>query len=243
MRPPALDSPQSYCSPGRASATATVSSRASRRWRSWRERSPKSGMMAVRYDKRGNGQSGGRSESATVSDFAEDVRAVVRWLEKRPDVDPKRIAVVGHSEGAWVGLLAASRERRIAAVVSIAGPSTTGAELVLEQQRLALEQTEVAGRGARQENRPSAADPLGGADRQGLGHGARLNCAKRPTHPGSKACWHSIRRRCSTMFASRCCSCMARWTVRFPWSTSSACRTWRARRASRSRSRWSSFAA
>ena len=98
-----------------------------------------SGMMAVRYDKRGNGQSGGRSESATVSDFAEDVRAVVRWLEKRPDVDPKRIAVVGHSEGAWVGLLAASRDRRIAAVVSVAGPSTTGAELVLEQQRLALD--------------------------------------------------------------------------------------------------------
>ena len=98
------------------------------------------GMLAVRYDKRGNGQSGGRSESATLSDFAEDVRAVVRWLEKRQDVDPKRIAVVGHSEGAWVGLLAASRERRIAAVASIAGPSTTGAELVLEQQRHALDQ-------------------------------------------------------------------------------------------------------
>jgi pimeloyl-ACP methyl ester carboxylesterase len=98
------------------------------------------GMLAVRYDKRGNGQSGGRSESATVADFAEDVRVVVRWLEKRPDVDPKRIAVVGHSEGAWVGLLAAARERRIAAVVSIAGPSSTGAELVLEQQRRALDQ-------------------------------------------------------------------------------------------------------
>jgi dienelactone hydrolase len=98
------------------------------------------GMMAVRYDKRGNGQSGGRSESATISDFAEDVRAVVRWLEKRQDVDPKRIAVVGHSEGAWVGMLAATREKRIAAVVSIAAPSTTGAELVLEQQRHALEQ-------------------------------------------------------------------------------------------------------
>jgi len=98
-----------------------------------------SGMIAVRFDKRGNGQSGGRSESATVTDFAEDVRAIVRWLEKRPDVDPKRIAVAGHGEGAWIGLLAAARDRRIAAVVSIAGPSTTGAEAVLEQQRLELE--------------------------------------------------------------------------------------------------------
>ena len=98
-----------------------------------------SGMLAVRYDKRGNGQSGGRAESATLTDYAEDARAVVRWLEQRPDVDPKRIAVVGHSEGAWVTLLAASREKRIAAVVSIAGPSTTGADLILEQQRLALD--------------------------------------------------------------------------------------------------------
>jgi pimeloyl-ACP methyl ester carboxylesterase len=101
------------------------------------------GFLAVRYDKRGFGQSGGRSESATIQDYAEDVRAVVRWLQQRKDVDPKRIAVVGHSEGAWVGLLAASRERRIAAVTSIAAPATTGAELVLEQQQRALDQMKV----------------------------------------------------------------------------------------------------
>jgi hypothetical protein len=103
-----------------------------------------SGILAVRYDKRGNGQSGGRAESATISDYAEDARAVVRWLERRPEVDPKRIAVVGHSEGAWVGILAASREKRIAAIVSIAGPSSTGAELVLEQQEHALDQLSLA---------------------------------------------------------------------------------------------------
>jgi dienelactone hydrolase len=103
-----------------------------------------SGMLAVRYDKRGNGQSGGRSESATLTDFAEDARGVVRWLERRPDIDPKRIAVVGYGEGAWIGLLAASRERRIAALVSIAGGSTTGADLVLEQQRLSLERDKVS---------------------------------------------------------------------------------------------------
>lgn len=38
-----------------------------------------------------------------------------------------------------VALLAASRDRRFAAVVSIAGPSTTGADQFLEQQQLALE--------------------------------------------------------------------------------------------------------
>ena len=63
----------------------------------------------VRYDKRGVGQSGGRSEFATLGDYAEDVVAVVKFLEKRKDIDPKRIALVGHSEGAAVALLAARR--------------------------------------------------------------------------------------------------------------------------------------
>jgi alpha-beta hydrolase superfamily lysophospholipase len=98
------------------------------------------GFLAVRYDKRGFGQSGGRAESAGIQDYAEDVRTVVRWLLQRKDIDPKRIAVVGHSEGAWVALLAAAREKRISAVATIAGPATTGAELVLEQQQRALDQ-------------------------------------------------------------------------------------------------------
>lgn len=97
------------------------------------------GFFVVRYDKRGNGQSGGRAESATLTDFAEDTRSVVKWLADRKDVDPKRIAVVGHSEGAWVGMLAASRDRKIAALVSLAGASVPGAELMLEQQQAALD--------------------------------------------------------------------------------------------------------
>jgi pimeloyl-ACP methyl ester carboxylesterase len=98
------------------------------------------GFLAVRYDKRGSGQSGGRAESATITDAAEDVRAVMRWLAARKDVDQRRIALVGHAEGAWTALLAASRERRFAAVVSIAGAAVPGTELVLEQQQRALDQ-------------------------------------------------------------------------------------------------------
>jgi pimeloyl-ACP methyl ester carboxylesterase len=98
------------------------------------------GFVVVRYDKRGVGQSGGRSESATLSDFAEDARAVVRWLERQPNVDRNRLAVVGHSEGAAVAMILASREgRRVKAAALIAGPGTTGAELILEQQRHALD--------------------------------------------------------------------------------------------------------
>jgi pimeloyl-ACP methyl ester carboxylesterase len=97
------------------------------------------GYLAVRFDKRGHGQSGGRAESATLADQAEDVLAIVRWLSNRRDVDRDRIALVGHNEGAWAALLAASRERRIAGVVAAAAPSTSGLERNLEQQRHELD--------------------------------------------------------------------------------------------------------
>src|SRR5258706_292301 len=99
----------------------------------------RAGFLAVRFDRRGSGQSGGRRESATISDLAEDLRAIVKWVSDRKDIDDRRIAVLGHGEGAWVALLAATRDKRIAGVISIDGPSTTGAELALEQQQHALD--------------------------------------------------------------------------------------------------------
>jgi hypothetical protein len=93
------------------------------------------GYVVLRYDKRGIGQSGGRAETADMNDFTEDVLAAYEWLRRRKDVDGSRIALVGHSEGAWVSLLAARRKGDLAALVLIAGPSGTGADLVLEQQQ------------------------------------------------------------------------------------------------------------
>lgn len=101
------------------------------------------GFLVVRYDRRGVGQSGGRAETASIDDYAEDVRAVVRWLQReRKDVDDDRIAVVGHSEGAWVALRAAEREDRIRAIGLIEAGATTGEQLILEQQRSALERAQ-----------------------------------------------------------------------------------------------------
>jgi len=97
------------------------------------------GFLTVRYDKRGFGQSGGRAESATIGDYADDARAVMRWLLERKDVDPKRIALVGHGEGAWVALLAAAREKRVAAAAFIEAASSSGADLALDQQQYELD--------------------------------------------------------------------------------------------------------
>ncbi|HUP38677.1 MAG TPA: alpha/beta fold hydrolase [Vicinamibacterales bacterium] len=97
------------------------------------------GYLVVRYDERGAGQSGGRQESATIDEFAVDTRAVVTYLAKRKDVDPKRVSLVGYGEGGWIALVVAARDEKIAAVALLATPSSPGTELVLEQQRLMFE--------------------------------------------------------------------------------------------------------
>ena len=99
------------------------------------------GFLVARYDKRGVGQSGGRAESAALEDYADDVRTMVKYLDRRPDVDQERIVAAGHSEGGWVALLAASKENKLAGLALIATPGIVGAELVLEQQQRALDRT------------------------------------------------------------------------------------------------------
>ena len=102
------------------------------------------GFYIVRYDKRGVGQSGGRTESVTLADYAEDVRSVLFWLGRQKDVDKDRVALVGHSEGASVALLTAGRERdRVSALALLSGVSTTGADLVIEQQKHLLAQMKI----------------------------------------------------------------------------------------------------
>jgi len=96
------------------------------------------GFVVVRYDKRGTGQSGGRTENLTISDYADDISVVVQWLTKRNDVDSDRIAIVGYGDGGAAALLAADRQKRIKAVALVASGGFTGREITLEQQRHVL---------------------------------------------------------------------------------------------------------
>jgi pimeloyl-ACP methyl ester carboxylesterase len=102
------------------------------------------GFIVLRYDKRGVGQSGGRTEAAALGDFSDDQRAAVKFLTARKDVDERRIAVVGYSEGGLVSLLSAAKEKRIAAVVLAASPGISGADLILAQQQHALSKSNLS---------------------------------------------------------------------------------------------------
>lgn len=97
------------------------------------------GILVLRFDRRGSGQSGGRTESATLSDHADDVSAAVRWLSKRGDVDKRRIVVAGRGDGGAVALLAATRNKSIHGVVTLDAAGSPGADLILQQQQRVLD--------------------------------------------------------------------------------------------------------
>ena len=94
--------------------------------------------VVVRYDRRGIGQSGGRTENATLEDYRDDLIQVVSAVRKRKDVDPDRVAVIGYQEGGAVALLAAAKDDDIKAVGLLAVPGSTGRDYVIEEQARAL---------------------------------------------------------------------------------------------------------
>lgn len=64
------------------------------------------GFVALAFDKRGSGESGGDWRQATFEDLARDALAAAGALRERADVDPARIGVLGHSQGGIIVALA-----------------------------------------------------------------------------------------------------------------------------------------
>jgi len=93
------------------------------------------GMAVLRYDKRGVGASTGDYASATTADFADDADAAVRFLATRPEIDGRRIGLIGHSEGGLIAPMVANRNPRVAFVIVMAGSAVDGADLLEAQQR------------------------------------------------------------------------------------------------------------
>lgn len=99
------------------------------------------GIAVLRVDDRGVGDSTGLDtlEQATTFDFADDVRAQVAYLRKRPEIDPNRIAIVGHSEGGIIAPMVAASDPKIAAIVLMAGSGRRGDEVLLYQMNRPIE--------------------------------------------------------------------------------------------------------
>jgi len=96
----------------------------------------RAGIAVLRVDDRGVGGSGGSTSESTTEDFAGDVLAGIAFLKNRPEVDPKRIGLIGHSEGGIIAPLVASRSDDVAFVIMLAGPGVPGDEILYLQTKL-----------------------------------------------------------------------------------------------------------
>ena len=97
------------------------------------------GVAVLRLDDRGIGGSSQGPPAATSADFADDIRAAVAWLRTRDGIDPDRVALVGHSEGAMIAPMIAITDPALRALVLVAGPARTGRAIASAQRRYAIE--------------------------------------------------------------------------------------------------------
>lgn len=82
------------------------------------------GIVVLRYDDRGIGESTGDYKLATTGDLSKDALAGLKYLRKQANVDPKKVGIIGHSEGGLISLLlAGQRVAGLDFIVSLAGPA------------------------------------------------------------------------------------------------------------------------
>lgn len=96
----------------------------------------RSGIAVLRVDDRGIGGTTGRSPTVTTEDFAGDAQAGVAFLRGRPEIDRKKVGLIGHSEGGIIAPLVASRSKDVAFVVMLAGTGVPGRDVLLKQTEL-----------------------------------------------------------------------------------------------------------
>ena len=96
------------------------------------------GVVVLLPDKRGSEQSGGQWLTASFDDLATDTMAGVEWLMQHPSVDPKKIGVVGLSEGGHIAPVAANQIPELAFVVSIVSSAIPMHELLVYEENYNL---------------------------------------------------------------------------------------------------------
>lgn len=99
----------------------------------------RSGVAVLRMDDRGFGESGGNPTDATTADLAADIRAGLAFLRTRPEIDGRRLGLVGHSEGGMIAPLVAVDEPSLQGIVLLAGPAYTGRRILEFQNRYSID--------------------------------------------------------------------------------------------------------
>jgi pimeloyl-ACP methyl ester carboxylesterase len=96
------------------------------------------GIAVLRYDDRGMGGSTGEVENATSMNFSYDAEAAFDYLRNRKEINASKVGILGHSEGGVINFMVSARRPEVAFLVSLAGPSVNGIEVLKEQQAAIL---------------------------------------------------------------------------------------------------------
>jgi uncharacterized protein len=94
------------------------------------------GAAVLRLDDRGVGGSTGKKDECTHEDLLTDVKTALDFLSRHHAIDPSRVGLIGHSEGACLAAAAAARFPDIAFVVLMACGAGLGEQLIHEQSAL-----------------------------------------------------------------------------------------------------------
>lgn len=94
------------------------------------------GFAVLRLDDRGAGKSGGNPTLATTQDFTSDAQAAYAFLKTHQLVNPKKIGLLGISEGALIASSVAAANKDVAFVVLLAGSAVPGTELLVAQNEM-----------------------------------------------------------------------------------------------------------
>jgi uncharacterized protein len=97
------------------------------------------GIAVLRCDDRGTGKSTGNFSTATTKDFVTDALAEVEYLKTRPEINPKKIGLIGHSEGGIIAPTAVVQSKDVAFIVLLAAPGIPGDSVVDLQTKIILE--------------------------------------------------------------------------------------------------------
>ena len=91
------------------------------------------GIAVLRADDRGVGKSTGVFSKATTADFATDTEAGIAYLKTRKEIDPRKIGLIGHSEGGVIAPMIAARNKDVAFIVMMAGTGVPGDQIIPAQ--------------------------------------------------------------------------------------------------------------
>lgn len=94
------------------------------------------GIAVLRYEKRSKARPQDYAGGVTIdSETTDDAVLAVAALRAQPGVDPKRVFVLGHSQGGMMAPRIGARDPKIAGLILLAAPARSLLDIIVEQNR------------------------------------------------------------------------------------------------------------